>query len=90
MLHRFQKQLCRKLDLLLFLLSNPFSDNINCLSTLQSLQQIVHGLLIFGDVLLKPFGVTVVALLFTEVHHFFDNRIDNFLGEKIPESVDYH
>ena len=68
---------------------SPVSDNINGLSTLQGLQQIFSGLLIFCKQFFKPPCVAVVALSFTEVNNFSGNRTDIVWGQEIPQSVDH-
>ena len=89
MLGGFHKKLKGEFLMLFLLLCNPVSDNINGLSTLQGLQQIFCGLLIFCKQFFKPPCVAVVALSFTEVNNFSGNRADIVWGQEIPQSVDH-
>ena len=89
MLGGFHKKLKGQFLMLFLLLCNPVSNNINGLSTLQGLQQIFCGLLIFCKQFFKPPCVAVVALSFTEVNNFSGNRTDIVWGQEIPQSVDH-
>lgn len=71
MLGGFYQELIAEFFVLFLLLRNAFSDNLNCLTTFQGLQQIFRSRLVFLNQFLKPFCVIVVTFFFAEADHFF-------------------
>ena len=83
-------QLIGEFIMLFLLLGNPFGNNIDSLSAFQSSKQIICGLFIFTDELLKPRCIIGLALPLAEVNDLFGNPVDIIRGEELPEPLNHH